>query len=401
MTFSSSYSSRAGALALAAALALSACAGARPPPERPAPPRIALFPVQNLTGGPAPVKELTAALRAQLLTYGVVLVPDEVVMRTLANHRIRYTGAVDRQVAAVLRAETGADGVIIPALETWLTPPPYRMAMTTRLVTTDAEPTIRWIGSFARGGFDSPGFLGMGVVPSMGILRDQSLLDTAVELAKALEAPRIRPPCPEVTQVRPNRAYRSPLLSDPARRTVALLPFQNASGRRDAGDVLMLRFLAPLVANGTVQVVEPGVVRGELLAHRIGSAGGISLDDARVMLDLVRADLVLSGTVRRFDDAAGATSAVGAVGAPYVEFNAWMLDRKTAQLAWSSTTSGSGADGVYFFGIGRVTTPSALACAMARGVVSEMLDDRPPLAVPTISAGFAAPYGADARSAQR
>ena len=255
----------------------------------------------------------------------------------------------------------------------WLTPPPFKMAMTTRLVSTEPEPTIRWIGAFARSGVDAPGLLAMNVVQAMETLRDESLLQTAVELAAAVQSPRVRPPCPEVTQVRPGRAYRSPLLSDPSRRTVALLPFLNASGRRDAGDVMMLRFLAPLVANGTIQVVEPGVVRGELLNHRIGSGGGISLDDARVTLDLVRADLILSGTVRRFDDAAGT------LGAPYVEFNAWMLDRKTAQLAWSSTTSGAGDDGVFFFGVGRVLTPSALACAMAKGAVAEILDGRPPL----------------------
>ena len=152
-----------------------------------------------------------------------------------------------------------------------------------------------------------------------------------------------------------------------------MLPFQNTSGRRDAGEVMALRFLAPLVASGTVQVVEPGMVREELLTHRIGSIGGISLDDARVVLELVRADLVLSGTVRRFEDAAGLS------GAPALEFGSWVLDRKTAKLVWSSSTSGAGDDGVFFFGLGRVTTTSALACAMAKGAASEMLDDRPQL----------------------
>jgi len=135
--------------------------------------------------------------------------------------------------------------------------------------------------------------------------------------------------------------------------------------------VMALRFLAPLVANGTVQVIEPGVVREGLLTHRIGAAGGISLDDARVMLELVRADLVLSGTVRRFEDAAGLS------GAPILEFGSWVLDRRTAQLVWSSTTFGAGDDGVYFFGLGRVTTASALACGMAKGAVAWMLEDRP------------------------
>ena len=368
-----SSSSRPRALGVLLAAALCGCSTARPQPERPAPPRLVLFPVQNLTGGPAPVKELTAALRAQLLTYGVVLVPDEVVLRTLAAHRIRYTGGVDRATGTALRDEAGADGVIIPALEIYQPTPPFRMAMTTRIVTIGADPAIRFIDAFARTGIDAPGLLAMNVVQSMEMLRDESLLGTAVEIAKALQEPLPVRPCPQWGQLPPNRMFRSALLSDPARRTIAVLPFQNTSGRRDAGEVMALRFLAPLLASGTVQVVEPGLVRGELLSHRIGAATGFSLDDARVVLELLRADLVFSGSVRRFEEAAGMT------GAPSLEFGTWVLDRKAGQLVWSSTTSGAGDDGVYFFGLGRVTTSSALACAMAKGTVGLMLEDRPRL----------------------
>jgi len=171
----------------------------------------------------------------------------------------------------------------------------------------------------------------------------------------------------------PGRSFRAPLAADPARRTIAVLPFVNDARRRDAGEVVALRFLAPLVASGTVEVVEPGEVRAEMLAYRLGASGTISLDDARVLLELLRADLVLSGTVRTFEEAAGAT------GAPSVDFSAWVLDRRTGQLAWSSTTSAAGDDGVWLFGLGRVTTASALACAMAKGVVDPLLKGRPPL----------------------
>jgi hypothetical protein len=393
MTSSRSSSSSALALALVAALTLGACRSARPP-ERAAPPRLALFPVQNLTGRTAPVKEITATLRSLLLTYGVVLVPDENVMRTLAAHRIRYTGGIDRDVAAMLRDEAGADGVIIPSLEIYLPEAPYRIAMTTRMVTTDPDPVIRWIDAFARSGVDSPGLLGVGVFHSMEILVDDSLQRTAIALASSLQEPRMSLPCPEWGVVPPGRVFRSPLLSDPARRTMAVLPFVNDTDRRDAGEVMALRFLAPLVGSGVIQVVEPGVVRAELLTHRLGAGGGISLDDARVMLELIRADLVFAGTVRRFEDAAGMR------GAPSVDFGSWMLDRETAQLVWSSTTAGAGDDGVYFFGLGRVTTASGLACAMAKGAVGLMLHDRPPITNPGISAGFASPFGASARSAQ-
>jgi hypothetical protein len=394
MTFSNSSSSRGAlALALCATLSLAGCRAARPPESR-APPRLALFPVQNLTGGAAPVRDLTAMLRAQLLTYGIVLVPDENVRRTLTAHRIRYTGAVDRETAAVLRDEAGADGVIIPSLEIYFQEAPYRIALTTRLVTTDPDPAIVWIGSLARSGNDAPGLLAMDMVLTMDLLRDESLQRTAIALSSALQNPRPVPLCPQASDVPPNRIFRSPLLADPARRTLAVLPFLNDTTRRDAGEVMTLRFLAPLVNNGTIQVIEPGVVRSELLGHRLGASGGISLDDARVMLELLRADLVFSGAVRRFDDARGQT------GAPAIDFTSTVLDRATAQLVWSSTTAGTGDDGVYFFGVGRVSTVSGLACAMAKGAVGLMLEDRPPLTIPGTSAGFAPPSGASARSAQ-
>jgi len=189
--------------------------------------------------------------------------------------------------------------------------------------------------------------------------------------------------------------FRSPLATDPERQTIAVLPFLNVTGRRDAGEVMALRVLAPLVAAGTIQVVEPGVVRAEMLAYRIGSAGGISLDDAQVILELLHADLVLSGTVRTFADAAGSS------GAPMVDFSAWVLDRVTGELVWSSSSIAAGDDGVFFFGLGRITTASGLACSMARGLVGPLLRGRPPATIQPHPAGIARPSARYARTPRR
>ena len=395
MTSSSSSSSSLRLVGLAAALALCACRGARPAPpaapvaeqaaapaashadapaDAPTPgPRLALFPVQNLSGTGAPLKELTAALRAQLARSGITLVGEEEVLRVLAARRVRYTGGIDRETAVALRDEAGVEGVLIASIETWVPAAPYRLAMTTRLVSTDPEPVIRWLHAYARTGIDSPGLLGMEIAPGLQTLRDQAFDQVAASLRRSLREHRpTATPCPERGSLAPSRQFRSPLAADPERRTIAVLPFVNDARRRDAGEVVALRVLAPLLAAGTIQVVEPGVVRAEMLAHRIGAAGGISLDDAQVMLELLRADLVLSGTVRTFEDAAGSS------GAPAVDFSAWVLDRVTGELVWSSTTSAAGDDGVFFFGLGRVTTASGLACSMARGLVGPLLGGRPP-----------------------
>jgi len=395
MTSSSSSSTSLLAVGLLAALALGACRGAPPvpAPEPGSAPRLALFPVQNLTGGAAPVKEITAALRAQLSRSGIVLVPEERMWQVLSSRRVRYTGGLDRETAVALRDEAGVDGVIIPSLETWVPVAPYRMAMTIRMVSTGEEPVIRWLDSYARSGTDAPGLLGMDVAPGIQTLRDQAFDRLAASLGASLHDPR-RPSTTCRGSLPPNRLFRSQVAADPERRTIAVLPFLNGTGRREAGEVMALRVLAPLVAAGTIQVVEPGVVRAEMLAHRIGAAGGISLDDAQVMLELLRADLVLSGTVRTFEDAAGSS------GAPAVDFSAWVLDRVTGELVWSSTTSAAGDDGVFFFGLGRVTTASGLACSMARGLVGPLLGGRPP-SEDRGPAGIASPPGSVARKSRR
>ena len=310
---------------------------------------------------------MDALLRRQLQPA-----PEEGVHRLLAARRVRYTGGLERATAAALRAELGVEGVIISSLEAFGPATPFRFALTTRLVATGGEPAITWLDTFAHTGDDSPGLLGRHVAAGVAELRDRALEQAAASLASARWPPRPGAPCPDHRGRAPRRSFRSPLLADGERRSIAVLPFANTTGRRDAGEVVALRVMAALAGAGTARVVEPGVVRAEMLSYRLGATGGISLDDARVILRALDADLVLAGTVRTFEEAGGAR------GAPDVDFSAWVLDRETAQLVWSSTSSATGEDGVFFFGAGRIATASGLACALAKGAVGVMLKGRAP-----------------------
>lgn len=367
-----------------------------PPRSRAAPGpgrRLALFPVQNLTGAAAPMRELTAALRETLGRRGVTLVPDEEVRAVLAEHRVRHLGGLDGPTAEALRTVAGVDAVIIPSLASWSPAPPFRVALSTRLVSTEREPVVEWTDQFARTGNDAPGPLGLRIVPGVEGLRDLAFAHATASLLAVLEHPRRVAPCPEERARKPRRFFRSELARDDGRRTIAVLPFMDASGRRDAGEVVALRFLAELAAADSVRLVEPGVARAQMISHRLGASGPLALDDARIILELVDADLILSGTVRTFEEAAGGS------GAPRVEFSAWVLDRSTQELVWSSTSSAAGDDGVFFFGLGRTSTADGLACGLTKGVVRTLLHGRPPL--PPGAAGAARRPGERTRSAQR
>jgi TolB-like protein len=261
--------------------------------------------------------------------------------------------------------------VLIPAVELFDPGPPPKIALTARLVTTDPHPQIRWAHGVARTGDDDPGFLMMGTVLNVTSLVRKAVPDLAVALAAHLEGrSRLAPNCPSERRYAPRVAFRAPILDDRARRTVAVLPFQNLSTRRDAGDLVVLEFVRQLSETGAFEVVEPGVVRSELLGLRLILEGGVSLDTAQLVLEHIGADLVLSGTVHDLEETAGR------LGTPKVDFTAYLLDRDTGELVWSSSSRNQGDDGVWFFGVGTLHSASQLACRMTRAAVEKMAGAR-------------------------
>jgi len=365
-------------VALALALAAPGCghgrARAHPvawPSGKLARPVLALFPFQNLTGGRAPGKQLLVALEIALRQRGLEIAAEDITERALAKYRIRYTGGLDHEAAKALREELGVDGVLIASVDVFSAASPPKLAVTVRLVSATEEPAVLWIDTFARAGDDAPGLLGLGLVSAMKDLEREAMSELAGSLVTFLDTGDFGGDCASGRRFRPRIAFRSPLLDDvEGRRSIAVLPFQNQTGRRDAGEAIVVQFVKLLSWAKSFEVIEPGVVRSELLALRIILDGGVSLDAARVVLDGVRADLVLSGSVRAYEDDSGRA------GAPKVEFTAYILDRRTSEIVWSSTSRGEGDDGVFFFGAGKVTTSSALACRMTRGVVDQVNGSR-------------------------
>ena len=135
---------------------------------------------------------------------------------------------------------------------------------------------------------------------------------------------------------------------------------------------MALRFLAPLVANGTVQVVEPGVVRDELLSHRIG-AGGRHLARRRARdagAGARRPRPLRNGAEVRGRGGADGRSLASSSAPGCSTGGPRSSSGRPPPPAPATTASTSSA-------LGRVTTASALACGMAKGRCHWMLEDRP------------------------
>jgi TolB-like protein len=356
-------------VAVAAALAaLTACKHVLPPPKPPG--LFAVFPVQNASGGPAPVRALSEALEAALTERGLPVVPRKDLEAVMARNRIRYTGGVDRPTAKALAEELGVEAVLVPTLEQYSTASPPKVSIAARFVDTSDRPTVLWADSIMRAGDDAPGLLALGMVETNAELDRRVISAVAGSVESYVKRGTRGASCGEAGHLRPRRIYRAPELDDVGRRTIAVLPFENRSDRRGANEVLLNQFVAQLTRSGAFEVLDPGFVREEFLAHRIVLEGGVSIDRAMTLLDLLSADLVLSGVVERY------VAPHGLRQAPLAEFTAYVIDRDTAELVWSSASHGDGDDWVHFFGLGRERTSSGLTCRMVRGVVDGIVGSR-------------------------
>ncbi|HEX9051022.1 MAG TPA: hypothetical protein VF841_10855 [Anaeromyxobacter sp.] len=326
---------------------------------------MAVFPVENLASDGAPEPGLEAEVARAAAKAGLDVVTGEPVERFLAAGRIRYTGGLSRDVARAAREQLGVDAVLIATVEQG-GPGDLRIAMTMRLVTTADPPDIVWMDGFARTGDDAPGLLRLGVVTDPARLRREAL----DRLSRSLAAARRRagPPgirCAPDDTYAPKFSFRLPALDEPVAKTVVVVPFLNTSGRPNAGDIVRLEIMRQLAGVPGLRLVDPGEIREALLEYRIILRGGVSLVSAETMLDSLRADWVVSGEVRRFDETVAAA-----------EFNVHILDRSGEDLAWLSRSYNDGHDGVWVFNVGAVSTTAALVCRMSSEIVERALRPR-------------------------
>ncbi len=157
--------------------------------------------------------------------------------------------------------------------------------------------------------------------------------------------------------------------------TVAVIPFFNESGRKNAAEVVVLHFVRELTKIENFSVIELGVVKQRLLNARIIMVEGISLTDADLVSNSLEADLVLTGRVMDYQDYQGSW------GKPKVDFSGVVIERKSRKVVWNSYSHTEGDDGVFFFDWGRVNTAHAMMAKMARSIgemLAKGIEEKPP-----------------------
>jgi hypothetical protein len=330
-------------------------------------PVVAVFPVENLSGRLAPLEDVRRLVIARLSVHGLRVLDEVSQERVLVRHRIRYTAGVDQQVARAFR-DAGVEGIVIPSLEQYDAGSVPRIGLFLRLVSTGDAPTVRWVDGRGAAGDDAPGILGIGLIDDPGTLLARAVESLAVSLGRAVSDPGSRVGDRRgASKFQPKLVYRSEALDAARTYSVAVVPFFNKSERKLAGEIIALHMMRDLMTFPGLNIVEPGVVRQELLRFRIVMSEGVSLPETETILNAVNADLVLNGEVLEYEDARGTD------GAPTVDFGVLFIERRTRRVVYSSYSENRGDDGVFFFDVGRVNTAHEMASQMVRAIGGRMM----------------------------
>lgn len=414
----------------------SAGADVAPSASEAAPPeggmRIAVFPMENLSGTPVPLKELNDELNAVLKRAGVLIIEPAAVESFVESHRVRYLGGIDEITAAVLSAETGADAVLISTVELYSEAFPPKFSLISRMVSLKGVPEIVWMDSVGIAGDDAPGVLGLGLIDDLKVLRGKGVGLIGVSLKRYFSDPPVRKQRVSARARREEDPFtlrelmegikaEKRLLTDPSyprsrsrdtwgepdgtsiyedmspqnkfngglflsrynplgwyssrdllveqERTVAIIPFFNRSTRKHAAELQVLHLAKQLVADGSFKILEFGVIRDKLLNMRVIMNDGISIPSLDLVGISLGVDLLLNGVVFDYLDTVGYGSY------PRIDFSMQMFDRDNKNILWSSYSHNQGNDGVYFFEYGRVTTAGALADKMCRALVLKLVEN--------------------------
>jgi len=331
---------------------------------------IAIFPVENLSGTMAPLKEIRQVFIERLREQRLHILEEEALEKFMAKHRIRHVGGIDKEIAKAFKEEAGVEGVLITSLELYSETNPPKVALTSRLVSTGDRPSILWIDGIGLAGDDSPGFLGLGLIEDPKALSEKAMKSVTDSLTRYLSTKANEGNDRGLKRkFQPKIAYRSPELGAGRKYAVAVLPFFNRSERKYASEIVVLHFIRQLKRFNQFDVIEPGILRQELLGLRVIMEDGVSLANANAIFAILDADLILSGKVIDYQDYQGVW------GKPKVDFSTVLIERKSREVVWGSNSYNEGDEGVFFFDRGRVNTAYRMASQMTHWIGKRILGD--------------------------
>ncbi len=289
--------------------------------------RLALLPLENLTGRQKSISVVLPCLSKELERRGFSLVPQADLRTLVRKHRIRSVGKIGQTAAGILGKEAGVDYIAIGAVNVFEEGKIPEIGVTLRILEARTAKVL-WAGNGSASGHDRVWAFGLGTVTDMEILSRQ----VVENLLKPM------PACLTHQCLSENiNGY-----------TAAIVPFENLSNDVHAADIVTNIILPRLYAMN-LDVLEPGLVEELMADRKTISRGEIDLATMDEIKKRYHVDFIIPGSVDQFEPGRGDERTAN----PMVEMSIrylWTGSRSVAGLMGCVAT---GKEHDFIFGTGR------------------------------------------------
>jgi hypothetical protein len=121
-------------------------------------------------------------------------------------------------------------------------------------------------------------------------------------------------------------------------KKAAVMPLDNLTSEKFAGDIVKQVVISELLASGLVDIVIPGEVLIAIKSLGIKSITSLSTEEIRALGKALNVEAIIMGSVQEYGEVK-----VGSSSAPQVTITLMMADSASGAIVWSITKSRSGA----------------------------------------------------------
>jgi TolB-like protein len=304
--------------------------------------RIALLPFENLTDDKTAFEQIMPVLKNRIESKGFEFVNGDSLNNFLCKERVRSTGYISGDIAQKIKKEFNVEGVLVGSITSYYPQKNPQVGLLARLI----DPTngvILWANQASATGEDFTTILGLGMITSM-----EKLIPEVVD--RLLNSFSVTPVYKEKEQT----------------RRVAVMPFQNKSGRQDAGMVVTYMFLCDLLKQKGFEPVDFGDIRRLVVDLRVRSRGELDYKNIKSFSEGLDVDGIVVGTVEQYSDGLDTSSP------PAVAISARLINARKDRILWSDSVQVKGDQDIIVLDWGRIRAVDSVAYEAVKKLIRKM-----------------------------
>jgi TolB-like protein len=304
--------------------------------------RVAILPFENFSDTYNSFDMVMPELVTVLEEKGYDVVDQDKLNDFLCAHRVRETGYVSRNLARALRNRFGARAVMVGSVVLFSSTGEPQLGLISRLVDS-SDGSILWADYSSAIGDDYTTILGL-----RRIRQIEKMVPRVVE--SLLDSFSIEPPYKDIEST-----YR-----------LAVMPFQNNSGHRDAGMIASQLFMVALYKSEMFDPVEYGEVKKHVFDLRIRSKAGLDFRSIQDLREAIRVDGFVVGNVELYDEGELMKTP------PKAAVTARLLDARDNRIVWYNRYHMSGDDDIIVLDWRKLMTVDRVADKIVSRLVDKM-----------------------------